>query len=96
MFTVNWVVRGKETEPIESERFRIHHVSTLIMACRYRMEMMRLKYPEIRQTDLSSLTMPVRKLDAGLVRPRCPSWFHVSRAALFKLARYRISPPFRS
>ena len=25
--------------------------------------------------------MPVRKLDAGLVRPRCPNWFHVSRAA---------------
>jgi hypothetical protein len=41
MFTVNWVVRGKEIEPIESGRF-----STLIMACRYRMAMMRLKYPE--------------------------------------------------
>jgi hypothetical protein len=46
MFTVNWVVRGKEAEPIESERFRLNHVSTLIMACRYRMEMMQLKYPE--------------------------------------------------
>jgi hypothetical protein len=44
MFTVNWVVRGKEAEPIESEGFRVNHVSTLIMACRYRMAMMRLKY----------------------------------------------------
>jgi hypothetical protein len=46
MFTVKWVIRGKEAEPIESERFRLNHVSTLIMACRYRMAMMRLKYPE--------------------------------------------------
>jgi len=46
MFMVNWVVRGKESEPIESERFDVSHVDNLIMVCRYRMEMMRLKHPE--------------------------------------------------
>ena len=46
MFTVKWVVRGKEAEPVESESFRVNHVDTLIVACRYRMDMMRLKYLE--------------------------------------------------
>jgi hypothetical protein len=45
MFTVKWVVRGREAEPLESEGFTIGNVDTLIVACRYRMAMMRLKHP---------------------------------------------------
>jgi hypothetical protein len=44
MFTVKWVVRGKDAYPIESEEFRVRHVGTLITACRCRMDMMRHKY----------------------------------------------------
>jgi hypothetical protein len=46
MFTVKWVVVGKGAEPIEIEGFGVFHVNTLIMACRYRMDMTRTKYPE--------------------------------------------------
>jgi hypothetical protein len=46
MFTVKWVIRGKEAAPIESEAFGVSHVDTLIVASRYRMEMMRLKHPD--------------------------------------------------
>jgi hypothetical protein len=46
MFTVQWIVHGREAAPIESEAFRVGHVSTLITACRYRMELMQRKYPE--------------------------------------------------
>jgi hypothetical protein len=44
MFTVKWVIRGQESEPIESEAFRVSHVDTLILASRYRMAMMQLKH----------------------------------------------------
>jgi hypothetical protein len=46
MFTVNWVVRGKESAPIESERFRVHGVDTVVEACRDRLAAMRLNYPD--------------------------------------------------
>jgi hypothetical protein len=46
MFTVNWVVRGKEDEPVESERFRVRGADTVVAACRYRLAAMRLSYPD--------------------------------------------------
>jgi hypothetical protein len=46
MFTVRWVIREKESEPVESERFQVGHVETLVTASRYRMATMQLKYPE--------------------------------------------------
>lgn len=46
MFTVKWVVRGQEADPIESEEFGVLHVDVLIAACRYRMAMMQVKYPQ--------------------------------------------------
>lgn len=45
-FTVKWVVRGKEAEPLESERFSVRNVETLATACRYRIALMRLKFAE--------------------------------------------------
>jgi hypothetical protein len=46
MFTVKWVIRGKEAEPVESEEFGVFNADVLVSACRYRVEMMRRKYPE--------------------------------------------------
>jgi hypothetical protein len=46
MFAVKWVIRGKEAEPVESEDFGVFHADVLVSACRYRMEMMRRKYPD--------------------------------------------------
>jgi hypothetical protein len=46
MFTVKWVFRGRENEPIEIEKFGVRSQDTLLAACRYRMAMMRLKYAE--------------------------------------------------
>jgi hypothetical protein len=69
MFTVKWVVRGKEDEPIESERFRLNHVSTLIMACR-RMAMMQLKYPETPPDGFIVLDRTGKELGAGLILQR--------------------------
>jgi hypothetical protein len=45
MFTVKWVIRGKEAEPVEIEEFGVFHADVLVSACRYRMETMRRKYP---------------------------------------------------
>ena len=44
MFTVKWVVRGREAEPIEIEAFGVSHADVLVSSCRYRMEMMRRKH----------------------------------------------------
>jgi hypothetical protein len=46
MFTVKWVVRGKEAEPIKSEGFKVQGADTVVAACRYRLAAMRLGYPD--------------------------------------------------
>jgi hypothetical protein len=46
MFTVKWVVRGKEAEPLESESFQVRSADTLVTACRYRLVLIRRKYPD--------------------------------------------------
>jgi hypothetical protein len=46
MFTVNWVVRGKEAEPIKVERFKVLSAETVVAACRYRLVAIRLSYPD--------------------------------------------------
>jgi hypothetical protein len=46
MFTVKWVVRGKEAEPIEREVFKVQGADTVVAACRYRLAAMRLTYPD--------------------------------------------------
>ena len=45
MFTVKWVIRGNEGDPVESETFGVSRSEILISSSRYRMAMMRLKYP---------------------------------------------------
>jgi hypothetical protein len=44
MFTVKWVIRGREDDPLESEGFRVNNVDTLVAACRFRMVLMQRKF----------------------------------------------------
>jgi hypothetical protein len=46
MFTVKWVVRGKEAAPVESEGFQVQNAETVVTACRYMLIIMRRKYPD--------------------------------------------------
>jgi hypothetical protein len=46
MFTVHWIVCGREAEPIATESFRVSHADILVTSCHFRMEMMRRKHPK--------------------------------------------------
>ena len=46
MFTVQWVVKGREKEPVEVEEFVVNGREVLLEACRERLPAMRLKYPK--------------------------------------------------
>ena len=45
MFTVKWVVKGREKEPLEVEEFVVNGREVLLEACQDRLPAMRLKYP---------------------------------------------------
>jgi hypothetical protein len=42
MFTVQWVVKGREKEPVEVEEFVVHGREVLLEACQDRLPAMRL------------------------------------------------------
>jgi hypothetical protein len=44
MFTVKWVVKGRENEPVEVEEFVMNGREVLLEACQDRLPGMRLKY----------------------------------------------------
>jgi hypothetical protein len=46
MFTVQWVVKGREKEPVEVEEFVVNGREVLLEACQDRLPAMRLKYPK--------------------------------------------------
>jgi hypothetical protein len=46
MFTVQWVVQGREKEPVETEEFLVSGRLVLLEACEDRLPAMRLKYPK--------------------------------------------------
>jgi hypothetical protein len=46
MFTVRWVVRGNDAEPVEVEKIKVLSVETVLAACRYRLVAIRLKHPD--------------------------------------------------
>jgi hypothetical protein len=46
MFTVKWVVRGREDRPVEVEEFPVNGSDVLVQACLTRIGAMRLKYPQ--------------------------------------------------
>jgi hypothetical protein len=50
MFTVKWVVRGRESAPVETEQFSLNSSAVIVLACQTRLEAMRLKHPG-RQPD---------------------------------------------
>jgi hypothetical protein len=46
MFTVQWVVKGREKEPVEVEKFVVNGREVLLEACQDRLPGMRLKHPK--------------------------------------------------
>jgi hypothetical protein len=46
MFTVKWVVREKEAEPVATEGFGVRSPDTVIGACRDRLASMRITHPD--------------------------------------------------
>jgi hypothetical protein len=46
MFTVQWVVKGREKKPVEVEEFVVNGREVLLEACQNRLPAMRLKHPE--------------------------------------------------
>ena len=46
MFTVRWVVQGREKEPVEVEEFLVNGRDVLLEACQDRLPAMRLKHPQ--------------------------------------------------
>jgi hypothetical protein len=45
MFTVKWVIHGRESEPVESEEFRGLHSEVIVEACKLRLPTMRIPLP---------------------------------------------------
>jgi hypothetical protein len=46
MFTVRWVVHGREDEPVEREEYRDIHADVIAEACKLRLASMRRQFPK--------------------------------------------------